>query len=653
MKFRDIIIKNFMYNLKDYSICFINNVFCITIFFLFNSIRLNPNFIDAFYKDEIAKTFLVLVLLVIILFSIFHMIHSNKTFLQSRLKEFGLYLTLGMRTKDIKKMIAIENLIISSCSLLVGIICGIVFSKLFLLLFSHVLDFDVIAYHLSLINLVHTFFGFLIVYMVTTFNTLRCIRKLEIVQIVKNNKVKQETKHNSIIVLVIGILLTVTPMYLLYKMNFRELESNYRLFYTGIILTSFIGIYIVISQSSYYIIHGAKRNEKLYLKKILSITEMSHKLNDNKKYIFSLTILCILIFIFTMTSYNSFINIKIENRENNPYDYAYVYNDHINNEFNKIYQSVLNEYDCQLVDSKKLEFITMPIAKFPVLYEPVFVNENDSKLLYGENIDVSSGKVVIIRNGAFDNFWYSEGFITLQENNEQLIIESDISKNIMNKTNRYYNRYIFILDNDDYNSYSSQLSDDRKGTFLYGDFQEESKIKVVSSKIENTLYDEFSEYKTEKTKKDTKWYKYPFYITNRVECYKNSMEENKFIIFITFFIAILFLISAGNILSFKIISEKDKVKQKYDKIKGVGITKKEIKTNISRSIKPLFLIPIISGIIYSYILIFVLMKHTGMVTFNNSLILENVKLVIAFIVLHYLFYKCTARNLYRYVTREI
>ncbi len=107
------------------------------IFFIFANFVFHPAIdIKSAGGHEIAKmgaaNGMIISQVIIVIFSILFVGYSTSIFLKSRGKEFGLLSLYGMTRKQIKKNnVLIENTIISILSLGMGILTGVVFSKLF------------------------------------------------------------------------------------------------------------------------------------------------------------------------------------------------------------------------------------------------------------------------------------------------------------------------------------------------------------------------------------------------------------------------------------------------------------------------------------------------------------------------------------------
>lgn len=64
------------------------------------------------------------------IFVLIFLFYTNSFLIRSRKREFGLYNVLGMGKKNLARVLIWENVLIAGASMLIGLFCGILFSKL-------------------------------------------------------------------------------------------------------------------------------------------------------------------------------------------------------------------------------------------------------------------------------------------------------------------------------------------------------------------------------------------------------------------------------------------------------------------------------------------------------------------------------------------
>ncbi|WP_249685455.1 FtsX-like permease family protein, partial [Bacillus velezensis] len=96
-------------------------IFSILLCFTFKALQHNSPISEA--EDNIGRGFQLASVMLIIFVAIF-IIYSNGFFTRKRKNEIGLYSLLGIRNKEIGKMLFYENMLIGLLSLVIGIVIG-------------------------------------------------------------------------------------------------------------------------------------------------------------------------------------------------------------------------------------------------------------------------------------------------------------------------------------------------------------------------------------------------------------------------------------------------------------------------------------------------------------------------------------------------
>lgn len=122
-------------------------------------------------------------LIIIGIFSFFFISYAHSSFMKSRNKEFGLFLTLGMTKKDIDIIIKVENSLIILMSLISGLIAGTVFSRLFFMVVTRILQLKGIKYILNYNSYVLSIGVFLLIYLIVLLLTKIYTNKLDIIEL--------------------------------------------------------------------------------------------------------------------------------------------------------------------------------------------------------------------------------------------------------------------------------------------------------------------------------------------------------------------------------------------------------------------------------------------------------------------------------------
>ena len=124
---------NFKKSAKEFLIYFLTLAFGVCLFYAFNSIDAQQSMLQiSESQNNMVKSLVSIIGYISIFISIilaFLILYANRFLIKRRKKEFGIYMTLGMRKNDIAKILTIETLIIGIFSLAVGLLAGIFVSQ--------------------------------------------------------------------------------------------------------------------------------------------------------------------------------------------------------------------------------------------------------------------------------------------------------------------------------------------------------------------------------------------------------------------------------------------------------------------------------------------------------------------------------------------
>ena len=135
---------NFAYNnitrdFKTYLYHFLSCVFSVFIFLLFSTLAMHP----ALKEVDLDSTIGIIIFMasiVSMMFSFVLILYSVGNFLKNRSRQFAILNIIGASKGQFNKLIFLENIIISVFALIVGIITGLIFSKIFLMAAERTID---------------------------------------------------------------------------------------------------------------------------------------------------------------------------------------------------------------------------------------------------------------------------------------------------------------------------------------------------------------------------------------------------------------------------------------------------------------------------------------------------------------------------------
>lgn len=141
----ELVIRSIRKNIKHYYLYFFALIFSMSLYFVFATLQHDSSIVERMGADvNFATSFRVAGILLLVIVAIFT-IYANSIFLKRRSKEIGLYQLIGLSKLGVARFLIIENMLLGLGALLLGIGCGALVSRLFLLILMKLLGFDVIV----------------------------------------------------------------------------------------------------------------------------------------------------------------------------------------------------------------------------------------------------------------------------------------------------------------------------------------------------------------------------------------------------------------------------------------------------------------------------------------------------------------------------
>ena len=228
---------------------------------------------------------------VIGLFSVIFLFYINSFLMKRRKKEIGLYNILGMEKRHIGKILMIENLTVSFTSIVIGLGCGVLFSKLIHLFLSWVFGAEppfgisVSGYAMAVTA---ALFG--VLFLLNIAVSQMSIRLSKPIELLRGGEMGEKEPKTKWLLAVIGIVCLGAGYYI--AITTESPLSAILLFFVAVILV-IIGTYCLFTAGSVAILKAMKKNKKFYYKPA-NFTAVSGLIYRMKQNAVGLASICIL-----------------------------------------------------------------------------------------------------------------------------------------------------------------------------------------------------------------------------------------------------------------------------------------------------------------------------------------------------------------------
>lgn len=205
-------VRNAKRSIKDYLIYLITITISFSLIFAFNLVASSDEVIALSRGMDTFKDILFFINVVIIFVICFLINYTTKFMFEKRSKELGTYMLLGIKKKEIARLLIMENMLLGVFALILAIPLGFLFSQFVSLVIVNLLGIpEVIFISVNVFSIGLLVLYFLAIYVLVLFNLLRRIRKMTVHDFLyfdKQNEKKmfRNNKKRTIIFLVSAIL---------------------------------------------------------------------------------------------------------------------------------------------------------------------------------------------------------------------------------------------------------------------------------------------------------------------------------------------------------------------------------------------------------------------------------------------------------------
>ncbi|MFC5540844.1 FtsX-like permease family protein [Ureibacillus suwonensis] len=605
MTLTNLVFKSMKKNIKHYYLYFFALIFSVTLCFSFITIQYNHSVTKALEASGTATAGFESITYVLYFILIFFILYANQLFMKRRSKEIGLYQLIGMTKGLIFRLLLIENVVLFTLAVGVGMVLGFLTSRFFAMILMKLikndaivsLSFSMTAFSKSLI----IFALLLVVVMLQIFIMIRKASLLSLFNAAK--KADERIKKFSIFHMVMGIIGIGLIAYGYYDstrlFSVGGATTNNLLINMLLILGStIIGSYLFFRYSVALIMNLIRKSKKGYLKitDVLGVTTIMHRMKGNASSLTLITVLTGLAVGIMTLSYISYYSSESDARRFSPFDYTLLNNKGI--EF-------LDQLEAEGIEYEKASFqISVVNVKMADLFN---LDEKNAEYI-NVNQEATSSVVPLSDYKKINpdaQLKDGETIITSYADVLSELLPLESKKNIQVKTSgKNYSLFIKEVREDEF--FLSVLASAGSPVLIVTDelFDEIQKVQKpeITSQIGINLVNEKDRERAEtlfKNLRERKAIEYDYQKTYK-EYYDENIALNGMTIFVTGFLGLAFLLTTGSILYFKQMGEAEDERESYTILRKIGFSNGEIMRGIY--VKQLFNfgMPLLIGLLHSY-----------------------------------------------------
>ena len=600
---------NFAYNnitrdFKTYLYHFLSCVFSVFIFLLFSTLAMHP----ALKEVDLDSTIGIIIFMasiVSMMFSFVLILYSVGNFLKNRSRQFAILNIIGASKGQFNKLIFLENIIISVFAMIVGIITGLIFSKIFLMAAERMIDGLELHFYFPVMALILTLALMGGLFLVISIIAPIILRKKKIIDLLKKEETAEKNHFTwSLVALIIILIPTI----------YFHVKKETFIFIYVLQLMSVISVSYFLFHFIFGVYHFIMRKSgKLYKKNnLIKISNFKYKINTNIKTMAGAMIL----FCITLTAFVYIVgapmNIAEDTEKIMPYSYLYA------------------NWENEAEGEKKAEIIKESLAKTDDIKELTisFVKLKSERRTM-RHIILSNKMYNSVANllnrdkiKLADDEYFLVGVDGKEEPNLPYKISKKLAENDIDKESGKEKRIIAmsgyftsvtVVSDKKYKAVSKGMVKDRIYAFMLSDIKS-GKLENLKS-LENAIGFE--------TGKETLM-SYSYYydienLTRRLVAYVGSI------------LCVSFLIGIASIIYSRLYSSVDEESRKYSIMMKMGLSKEEIKDVLASTLIWILVVPFVTALAISWIAISLINKVTLTSYTNLAIVCSIIYLFTEFI----------------------
>lgn len=633
-------LKNIRRNLGSYMIYFISMVFSIMIYYVFTSIQYNGQVVALReIKNSVEATFRTSSIVVAMFAGIF-IWYSNSFFIKRRKKEVALYSLMGVKKRQIGRMLFYENLMMGILALVTGIILGSLLSKLFVMLLLRLMGYSIyVAFAILPQPIINTTVIFLILFLITSLHGYSLIYRFKLIDLFKAENVAEKVPKASWPVALSSIALIAGGY--TYYLSAKKFYMWHPLITLVVVV---IGTYLLFSYMSVYIIKLAKRNKASYYKGINLVTtsQLMFRLKAHSRTLATIAVLSATTLTAMGVTASLYYDFQTTLSSRHPFSYVYLSEQ---KGLDKTADAVIAKYPQHQIQSE----VEFEIVRFPGKLPDIGYRE-----------DFRDKEINVISEEEYNRITEASGLksrIYLDFHNDIVFIDPFNSKSFMDAgkgkdlelmtdgetmsfnitdvrvtapLNEFAADYMAVVDEDVY----KELRD--KGKLIYG------KAYIVANPKQSEELTEELYSALEAAGMDHSEFPRPF--AAYYYRYKAELMSSGLTMFVGAFLGLVFLLATGSIIFFKQLSEANEDKKRYQILQNIGYGKKDIKAIISKQMLFVFMLPLAVGIMHSTVAVSILKK-----AMNIDILIPLIVTIGAYTLIYMIYYLLTVSEYSRIV----
>lgn len=644
-------VTNIKKNHKSYVPYILTCVLTIMMFYTMDAICKNEG-VNQMLGAETMMTILNMASWITGIFSAIFLFYTNSFLIKQRKKEFGVYQVLGMDKWNLTKMLLCETLLTAVVSIGFGLLLGILLGKLMFLILLKMIHFSVpLAFSIEPAAVVRTLSLFGGVFLVTFCYNLFQLRKADPVELLHGGNIGEQEPKSKWFLTFIGVaaLAVGYGIALVTKSPLEALGS----FFIAVLLV-IVGTYALFTAGSIVFLKLLKKKKSFYYRSnhFATVSGMLYRMKQNAVGLANICIMSTIVLVLISvtvslyTGMNDILNIRFPTeyhiRLANP-------NEETVTQLRQIVNEEMKRENVEIKDKEETISLSLAAIKNGENLDTTEVKDytaDNLKAIVVTTLDCYNSMEGTAETLADDEIFFYSPEKEFQKEKMRIGEEQYRVKEYLDsmKMEKYDSAaavstvYVVVPDYETMKTLAEKYSPEESNAVTYHQYLNPKGEGAACTKALEAIYERGAA------------------LEGTYFEWREASEESFYqlyggFLFIGVFVGFLFLMGTVLIIYYKQISEGFDDRERFQIMKKVGMSQKEVKRTIHSQVLTVFFLPLGAAIIHVAVAFKVLTKL--MLTLNlNNVRLEavcTVGTVLIFAIFYVIVFMVTSREYYRIV----
>lgn len=646
--YRKLALTNIKNNRRTYVPYLLTCIVTVMMFYIIYALTLNQG-LKGVPGEVTFRMMLDIGISIVAIFSVIFLFYTNSFLIKQRKKEIGIYNVLGLGKRHIAKMLGFEMLITVAVSFAGGLIGGILFGKLVFLILLRILHFDVgMKFAIEPDALIGTILLFGCIFGACLLYNLFQIRLSNPIELLRGGNVGEREPKTKVLLTTIGVLTLGGGYYI--ALSAEKPMEVIGLFFIAVVLV-IIGTYALFTAGSIAVLKLMRKNKKYYYqaKHFTSVSGMMYRMKQNAAGLANICILSTMVLVMISSTVAMYMGME----------------DILDTRFPR--ECIVEAYE---PTTENIEFVNQKLDEIFQKHHVTTKNEveysytgtpvvrNGNELTYDQtkiNAHSDYGTVYLITEEEYNQL---EGkHVTLKDNQVLTYGTKDQfeDKNILLNGKTYENTKVFMrtVDQDTQSIMSGYY-------IVMADQNEIDAFVGENKEYVTTAYYHAVDLQGKKADKLKALQEVQDQVKSNEKSIQTEIRElskDDFyslygaFFFLGIFFGILFLMATVLIIYYKQISEGYSDRERFEIMRKVGMSQREVKQSIRSQVLSVFFLPLIVAVIHIAVAFKVITKLLAALNLTNVPLIfgSTAVTVVVFAVFYGIVYGITTKEYYRIV----